>query len=944
MIARTLATLLMALSFAAISQNQNSVEFKGKVYKVYPYATSKYGVFPIIDSIPDGEYASYSLDNKKKVNGEWQVVKPFLDSTHVASVFTVKNGKKNGPIQVFNRDEQILAEGFYKNDLQDSLWIQYGENDYKRFYHLKDGYVHGDFHTINGKGDTMTIGQFYKGTTNGKWIEKRTKGENNKIQFEYFLNDSAHRLNDSVLFSFGEQYIENVYAWRNSNGSCFSKAYAYDEDGLFSFIHGDYLIYKKDGKIDTMQYAYGSKVYENVVQEEEESFLDTVYYSSDSLKVYKTTSVLIKDSLYKDQFFYEDGSLKGEVKYARYLSRESEEKGLIIYNNRGEYEEKVIRRFYYAKRYMKNGFLKDSIQFDSESDWRRELYNVTYDEKTKNATKVYVKDTLSKTKSFLYASANGDTLAYVESDYPEDSGYARIFHKKELFADMRFDESKEYVDFTFYHKGKLKNGPFKIDIYKHLYTSLGEISIPFKDILGQNEVRSRGMIIQGELLNGKFNGELSVKDYDGHLVATLSFLNGDYEGEQLFYARPPYNRKSKEWFLALSKNYTNGKLDGYKNYYYPNGQLKYKSLYDNGVATSDINGYFDDGVQKIEVRPVDIGFEYRVLAYGYPSKIYHFKDSAALEYIGEKYRYSLRDIYKNGPFFIYDQGGNISSDGFYKEGVKDSVWTHWYDTGLKKHQIEINPDTLSISGKDLEVTYKRGGNGSEKQGYHKYFYQNGTRSHEGEVFKGNRVGEWQFFNETGGLIKRIQYAMDTLQYISENDTTDIPHYGFYESWYDNGVKQTEGYILDEKAEFDCAQESYLKMQEMFYLNHWEKDSTQTLVNGSGLFTSYHNTAKWASHGQLKNGQEDGEWYYWSPDGTLKKKGAYLNGEKHGRWLEGDVDGSAYVDKACYRPEGFASDQDYEDYLAEMSKNVEIKEEFYFKGILVTSVTHLAFLK
>ena len=131
---------------------------------------------------------------------------------------------------------------------------------------------------------------------------------------------------------------------------------------------------------------------------------------------------------------------------------------------------------------------------------------------------------------------------------------------------------------------------------------------------------------------------------------------------------------------------------------------------------------------------------------------------------------------------------------------------------------------------------------------------------------------------------------------------------------------------------------------MFYLNHWEKDSTQTLVNGSGLFTSYHNTAKWASHGQLKNGQEDGEWYYWSPDGTLKKKGAYLNGEKHGRWLEGDVDGSAYVDKACYRTEGFASDQDYEDYLAEMSKNVEIKEEFYFKGILVTSVTHLAFLK
>ena len=942
---KSLILLLMLCSLTVFSQKNNTIEFKGKEYKVYPYATSKFGVFPIIDSIPDGEYASYSLDNRKKVNGEWKKVKPFLDSTHVASVFTVRNGKKNGPIQVYNREEELLAEGFYKNDLQDSLWVQYGDNGYARFYHLKNGYVHGDFHTVNGKGDTMTVGQFYKGTTNGKWIKKGKRGDIEKVEFEYFLKDSLYILHDSLKVNYNLDLRVSNFGYSSyspSSSSCFSQPYYFDED-VFSFIQGDYYIYYKDGGIDTSKYMYGSKLsLEEFV--EEPSFTDTVYYSSDSLKIYKLTNVLIRDSVYLDQFFYEDGSLKGEVKYSRFLEEDDVDEIKVYtcdyYEEEGD--EKV--RFYYAKRFSKNGFLKDSIHFDSESDWRRELYNVTYDEKTKKATMVYTKDTLGRTKSFLYASVKWDTLAYVESDYPEDSGYARIFNKKELFADMRFDESKEYVDFTFYQKGKLRNGPFKIDIFKHLYRSLGEISIPFKDILGKNEVRSRGMIIKGELLNGKFNGLLTVKDYEDHLVAQLSFVNGEYEGEQLFYARPPYNRKSKEWFLALSKNYTKGKLDGYKNYYYPNGQLKYKSLYDNGIATSDINGYFDDGVQKIEVRPVDSGFEYRVLAYGYPSKIYNFQDSAALEYIGEKYRYSLRDRYKNGPYFIYDQGGNILTDGFYKDGARDSVCSHWYDTGLKKHQIEINSDTLSLSGEDLEVTYKRGGNGSEKQGYHKYFYQNGTRSHEGEVFKGNRVGDWQFFSETGVLIKRIQYNIDTLEYLSEGDTSDIAHYGFYESWYDNGVKQTEGYILDETTEFDCAQESHLKMQEMFYLNHWEKDSTQTLVNGSGLFTSYHNTGKWSSHGQLKNGQEDGEWYYWSPDGTLKKKGAYLNGKKHGRWLEGDVDGSAYVNKACYRPEGFASDQDYEDYLAEMSKNVEIKEEFYYKGILVTSVKHLAFLK
>lgn len=968
-----LLTLLVFLSFVSFSQQNDSIEFKGKMYKIYPYATSKYGVFPIIESLPDGEYASFSMDNRKKVEGKWVKVKPFLDSTHVASVFQVKNGKKNGYVKVYNREEELLSEGYYENDLQNGKWILYTDKDEINHFNLKNGMVDGPYFSLNRKGDTLQYGLFKEGAACGIW-----KSFHSKESYSSYSRVNVSELPDSLFTSYPKGYIPFDYdvqfyskGYHEGNATCFiSKYEEWDHEGPYR-NHGFFLNHRDDGTIDSTLYHYGDRLFKidtSIIEVEvkEHDFRDTLYHRKDSLNIKKTTETLIEDSLYIDRFYYESGELNGEVKYARFegefkgnpmyqqayetVSKMNKEKQLRFKSLIDKYqnEKKDQNRFYYAKRYSKSGVLVDSICYDSEYDYQRALYNVHFDEKTNKKLIVYVKDTVKQVKSFLRLNLKGDTLAYIETDYPEDSGFARVFDKGDLIADIRFKSSNNFLDVTFYKNGRLLNGEIEFNQDKYFGSDYGDISLPFKEFIGQNEISSNADHFKGMLKNGKVHGQW-ICSHDKNIVSKLNFNEGVYEGEQLFYSRPPWRSKTKEWYLALSKNYSNGKLDGYKNFYFSNGQLKYKSFYVNGKATSDITGYYDDGVQKVEVRPIDEGFEYRFLSYGFPSKIYHFTDSAGLEYLASQYRYTFKKDLRNGAFFNYDQMGNIAIDGHYTNGELDSVWTAWYDTGIKKKTVELNMDTLTLDGRYLDFNYERmrrreNSKGDEKQGLNTYFYSNGNISHKGEVYKGERIGEWKFYNETGSLIKRIQYERDTFNYVVGNDTSLISHYGYYESWYDNGVKQTEGYILDETAEFDCAQESYLKMQEMFYLNHWEQDSSQTLVHGTGLFTSYHNTGKWSSHGRFKNGQEEGQWYYWSPDGALTKTGVYQNGMKHGRWLQGDVDGSAYVDKACYRPEGFASDQEYEDYLAELSKNVEIIEEFYFKGVVVTRTKHLAFLK
>jgi antitoxin component YwqK of YwqJK toxin-antitoxin module len=62
----------------------------------------------------------------------------------------------------------------------------------------------------------------------------------------------------------------------------------------------------------------------------------------------------------------------------------------------------------------------------------------------------------------------------------------------------------------------------------------------------------------------------------------------------------------------------------------------------------------------------------------------------------------------------------------------------------------------------------------------------------------------------------------------------------------------------------------------------------------GVTTKYHAGGKTVfSKGKMVNGQPDGYWEWYRPDGTLKRSGHFENGEPRGEWITYDQQGKVY---------------------------------------------------
>jgi len=134
--------------------------------------------------------------------------------------------------------------------------------------------------------------------------------------------------------------------------------------------------------------------------------------------------------------------------------------------------------------------------------------------------------------------------------------------------------------------------------------------------------------IKGKLVSeGKMKGEMLV-------------------GEWLFF-----HKKSKE--VMTREFYEDGKLEGKKTVYYPNGKITEEINYIKGLAEGENNYYSPDGVLLKKL------------------------------------------LYKNdvleGPAFYYDAKGKLLIEGQYKKGKKDGVWKYYKNGILEKEEIYPKP-------------------------------------------------------------------------------------------------------------------------------------------------------------------------------------------------------------------------------------------------------------
>ena len=135
------------------------------------------------------------------------------------------------------------------------------------------------------------------------------------------------------------------------------------------------------------------------------------------------------------------------------------------------------------------------------------------------------------------------------------------------------------------------------------------------------------------------------------------------------------------------------------------------------------------------------------------------------------------EIPYTGPVISLNDKGKKRSDGHYKEGKKEGLFTIWLgdkvkfiETNYKDGNMDGLATTWFLDGKIKAKTHYKNG---KKDGSYSSWYENGDKKEEGHI----KSGKWTKWYENGNKKEES----------SRNDSGS-----FQTLWHDNGQKMQEG--------------------------------------------------------------------------------------------------------------------------------------------------------
>ncbi|PKP08580.1 MAG: hypothetical protein CVU09_15435 [Bacteroidetes bacterium HGW-Bacteroidetes-4] len=194
-------------------------------------------------------------------------------------------------------------------------------------------------------------------------------------------------------------------------------------------------------------------------------------------------------------------------------------------------------------------------------------------------------------------------------------------------------------------------------------------------------------------------------------------------------------------------------------FFYSNGTIKSKGVYENNRRTGLWTYYYQHGA--IEQK----GTFYR----GVPNDLWlWYYENGALK--KEEY-YKLGK--PNGLSTEYDEEGTIIAQGNYTEGFKEGLWKYnfyfhteygMYSEGLREGNWNYN---YKSGKKYFEGAYLLG----RPDGKHVYYYRNGKTKWVQHYFVGEPVNNWEFYSNDGTLLHIYSYNQGKLEKIDGTDVT-----------------------------------------------------------------------------------------------------------------------------------------------------------------------------
>lgn len=459
-----------------------------------------------------------------------------------------------------------------------------------------------------------------------------------------------------------------------------------------------------------------------------------------------------------NHFFYETGELASEgmfvnglpdglwksyFKNGKLKSEGFKEAGLsdslwIFYREDGS----LASRYYYQND-QKNGC---ATFYDSTGIKIKEVYFVD-GKKEGEAIEFYPDGATKKIIHFENDKENGialelDTNGIVVAEEEYMNGYLRDVTK---YNQLDENGNKTGVWREYFENGKIKSeisykGGLKDGLAKE-YDKDGKL-LSINQMSKGNEASDPGGIVIIDLYK---------EYYDNGKVKLVGGLNkGKKSGIFREYTRDGELKRAyiykKDTLLSEGMLLSGGIFTDEWINYYPDGTIKAKGSFVNGLKDGKWVFYYPDGKKEQEGKfKENILYGPWVWYYqnGQIKKTENFNRKGLLE--GELVEYdSLGNELSKGEYYNgvqegdwFYQVGDFKEVGSFIGGAKDGLWIHYYQNG--------------------KIAFKGNYSDGEPKGKHYYYHQNGIKKKVGKYAGGQKHGIWRTFSDKAEVIETIQY-------------------------------------------------------------------------------------------------------------------------------------------------------------------------------------------
>jgi len=302
--------------------------------------------------------------------------------------------------------------------------------------------------------------------------------------------------------------------------------------------------------------------------------------------------------------------------------------------------------------------------------------------------------------------------------------------------------------------------------------------------------------------------------------------------------------------------------DGYKRYNYPNGNISSEGIIKDGKPDGYWKSFYESGKLKSEGNRKNFELDSCW-------KFYNEDGKLVLEV-------NYRKGKKNGIKNSYLDKETIQEN--YRNDIKEGLTKYYYSEGNLKAEIPFINGQEQGFGKEYATDgtiitlteYKRGfivdrmrinrkDKNNYKQGRWYYFYDSGAIKFEGSYKDDKKNGYFKEYAENGDLI-RIQKFIDD---IIQPEAEEIQKLNIQNEYYPSGKIKTSSMFrngIPEGVKREFSQEGQIEKAYLY---------KNGIVIGEGIIK--------------EDGNRDGKWKDFYPDGTIKAEGNYDDGKQVGEW-------------------------------------------------------------